>query len=95
MFEWDARKEAFNLQKHSVSFDEAKTAFIDVLGWDGEDIKHSLKEPRRLRLAQATSGKILVIAYTIRRQGNENITRIISARAASRRERKRYQKRGN
>jgi len=33
----------------------------------------------------------LVIAYTIRRQDNEEVTRIISARRASRKERKKYE----
>ncbi|MEK7702734.1 MAG: BrnT family toxin [Nitrospirota bacterium] len=70
MFEWDAGKEAINLKKHGVSFDEAGTAFMDPLGLDGVDIGHSSIEPRRLRLARATSGKILIIAYTMRRQQN-------------------------
>jgi len=27
-FEWDARKATANLKKHSISFDEAKSAFL-------------------------------------------------------------------
>lgn len=67
MFEWDPTKAALNLAKHGVSFEEACTAFLDPEALDGEDIEHSRKEPRRLRLAESVSGWVLVIAYTVRR----------------------------
>ena len=91
MFEWDPRKASANETKHEVPFEEASTAFVDPNGLDGEDVEHFSGEHRRLRLAQSALGRILVIAYTIRRRGNEEITRIISARRANRKERKRYQ----
>jgi uncharacterized protein len=91
MFDWDPQKAKANRLKHGVSFEEATTAFLDPEGLDGEDLEHSLTEPRRLRLANSASGRLLVIAYTTRRQGDEEITRIISARRANRKERKRYQ----
>jgi uncharacterized DUF497 family protein len=95
LFEWDARKAAVNLVKHGVSFDEAATAFADPLGLDGEDIDHSSREPRRLRLARSLSGRLLVIAYTIRRRGHEEATRIISARRANRQERSAYEEKAD
>jgi uncharacterized DUF497 family protein len=52
MFEWDNKKAAANEVKHGISFDEAATAFFDGAGLDGEDLEHSLVEPRRLRLAK-------------------------------------------
>jgi uncharacterized DUF497 family protein len=91
MFDWDPQKARANQLKHGVSFEEAITAFFDPDGLDGEDLEHSLTEPRRLRLAKSRLGRVLVVAYTTRRQGNEEITRIISARRASRKERKKYQ----
>jgi uncharacterized protein len=91
MFDWDLRKAKGNRRKHGVSFEEAATAFLDPEGLDGEDLDHSSKEPRRLRVAKSALGTVLVIAYTIRRQDDEEITRIISARRASRKERKRYE----
>jgi uncharacterized DUF497 family protein len=91
VFDWDPPKAAINLEKHGVSFEEACTAFLDIRGLDGEDIQHSTRESRRLRIAKSLSGKILVIAYTLRSQGNEETVRIISARRASRKERKRYE----
>jgi uncharacterized protein len=94
-FEWDEKKAAGNLKKHGVSFDEATTAFADPLGLDGEDIDHSSRESRRLRLARSLSGRLLVIAYTIRRPGHEEATRIISARRASRQERSTYEEKAD
>lgn len=91
MFDWDPQKARANQLKHAVPFEEAATAFLDPDGLDGEDLEHSLSEPRRLRLAKSGLGRVLVIAYTIRRRGHEEITRIISARRASREERKRYE----
>jgi uncharacterized DUF497 family protein len=89
-FEWDKKKAALNFIKHGVSFDEAVTAFLDPQGRDGEDIDHSFTEPRRLLLAETIDRKVVVVAYTVRRRGNEEATRIISARRASRKERKAY-----
>jgi uncharacterized DUF497 family protein len=90
VFEWDHGKAAANLAKHAVSFDEASTAFEDPAGLDGLDMLHSSDEPRRLRLAASARGRVLVIAYTIRWRENEEVTRVISARPANRRERARY-----
>ena len=95
MFEWDPRKAKSNRLKHGVSFEEAATAFLDPAGLDGEDLEHSESESRRLRLAKGSLGKVLVIAYTIRRKDDEEITRIISARRASRKERKKYEAKEN
>ena len=95
VFGWDPKKAATNADKHDVSFEEAKTAFADPDGLDGEDLAHSDMEPRRVRLAKASSGRLLVIAYTKRRGEDEEITRIISARRASRRERSTYERSAN
>jgi hypothetical protein len=91
MFDWDLRKAQSNRRKHGVSFEEAATAFLDPDGLDGEDLDHSDSEPRRLRLAKSSLGRVLLIAYTIRSKNDEETTRIISARRASRKERKRYE----
>jgi uncharacterized DUF497 family protein len=91
MFNWDERKAQSNRRKHGVSFEEAATAFLDPDGLDGEDSEHSGIETRRLRLAKSSLGNLLLIAYTIRSRNDEEITRIISARRASRKERKKYE----
>ncbi|MET0502171.1 MAG: BrnT family toxin [Candidatus Binatia bacterium] len=54
---WDPQKVQANQLKHRVSFEEAVTAFLDPDGLDGEDLRHSLGEPRRVRLAKAAQGE--------------------------------------
>ena len=90
MFEWDARKAAVNRAKHGVSFEEAGTVFGDPNGLDGSDLRHSARESRFLRLGRAATGRMLVVAYTVRRSDNDESVRIISARRASRKERAVY-----
>ena len=51
-----------NNLKHGVSFEEAATAFLDEDGLDGEDLEHSKREPRRVRLAKSGLGRVLLIA---------------------------------
>ncbi|MEO5739262.1 MAG: BrnT family toxin [Vicinamibacterales bacterium] len=90
MFEWDELKAAANLRKHGVSFDEATTVFADPDALDGPDLSHSDHEPRSLRLGKSLAGRILMLAYTLRRSDNAETIRIISARRASRKERETY-----
>ena len=90
MFEWDATKAASNLSKHSVSFEEAATVFGDPEALDGPDFAHSSQEARFLRLGRSLTGRVLMVAYTVREWGNGENTRIISARKASRKERVAY-----
>lgn len=91
MFSWDTRKAIVNFEKHGVSFEEAATVFADSEGLDWEDLAHSTQETRYKRLGSSIAGNILLVVYTLRRSkdGNETI-RIISARPASRKERKAY-----
>lgn len=86
MFEWDAGKARRNLEKHGVSFKEAAGVFEDPTALDGADLVRSVGEVRRLRLGKSPAGRVLVVAYTIR----DSAVRMISARLASRKERKRY-----
>ena len=90
MFEWDATKAATNLRKHGISFEEAATVFANSDALDGPDLKHSKREERALRLGQSLTGRVLVVAYTIRGAGDEEKIRIISTRRASRKERATY-----
>jgi uncharacterized DUF497 family protein len=88
MFQWDEKEAATN---HHVSFVEAVTAFADTYGLDGADITHSGDEERRIRIAKSVFGKVLTIGYTLRESENDQTkVRIISARHASRKERKAY-----
>lgn len=86
-FEWDENKAQSNLAKHGVSFGEAATVFGDPLSLTIPDPAHSQVEHRFIILGQSHQRKLLVVVYTER---GDNI-RVISARHASRRERKAYE----
>jgi hypothetical protein len=90
VFEWDPRKAEANAAKHGVSFDDAVTVFLDPEALDGPDLQHSSAEQRFRRLGRSAGGRVLMVAYTIRRSGDAEAIRIISARRASRREREEY-----
>ena len=87
-FEWDANKARTNLVKHAVSFQEATTVFGDPVSVTIPDPAHSQTENRFIILGRSHRGQLLVVVHTER---GDNI-RVISARPASRRERKDYEK---
>ena len=89
VFEWDPRKAEANAAKHGVAFDDAVTV-LDPDALDGPDLQHSSTESRFRRLGRSADGRVLMVAYTLRRNGNAERIRIISARRASRRERAAY-----
>jgi uncharacterized DUF497 family protein len=86
-FEWDKRKAESNLKAHGVSFHEATTVFADPLSITISDPDHSSVEMRFLDLGLSYLGRVLVVSYTER--GSK--IRLISARLATRNERKRYE----
>ncbi len=86
-FEWDENKARSNLAKHGVSFDEASSVFGDPLSITIPDSAHSQGEDRFIIMGNSHEQKLLVVIHTDR---GDNI-RIISARRASRRERKTYE----
>jgi uncharacterized DUF497 family protein len=87
LFEWDVAKAEDNHRKHGVTFDEAMTAFSDPLSILLPDPDHSLGEQRYLVLGVSNQRRLLVVAFAERPPR----TRLISARRATRRERRRYE----
>jgi uncharacterized DUF497 family protein len=87
-YEWDSRKAAINWAKHGVRFEDAIMAFDDPFGLVAEDILHSTEDEARRWLIGEVDDGIVVVVFTVRESGN--VHRIISARPASRTERKRY-----
>ena len=92
-FEWDEHKNLRNLAKHKVAFEEAIAVFDDP---------HELTEPaktvgtegRLQTIGSVGTWAVLLVVHTLRTNtGGLAVTRIISARPASRRERKRYERR--
>ena len=86
-FEWDPSKAESNLAKHGISFEEAKTVFADPLFLIFEDPDHSIEEKRLIIMGESMEQKLLVVAYADR----PHAVRLISARRATRRERKTYE----
>jgi uncharacterized protein len=86
-FEWDADKASSNLSKHGVSFGEAMTVFGDALEVTIPDPAHSDTELRFVSIGLSEADRLLVVAYTERDQR----VRIISAREATRKERRDYE----
>lgn len=86
-FEWDDKKARTNLKKHGVSFEEASTVFGDPMARTIHDPAHSDEEDRYVILGESHRQRLLVVAFTDR----ESRIRIISARTATRRERKTYE----
>ena len=86
-FEWDEAKAAANLELHGVSLPEASTAFGDPLSVTIADPDHSEDEQRFILLGLTFSGRLVVVVHTDR----DGTTRLISARLATRRERRSYE----
>jgi uncharacterized protein len=86
-FEWDFAKAALNLEKHGVSFSEAATVFNDALSTTFSDPDHSIGESRYVIIGVSRFGHLLVVSHTDR--GAK--IRIISARNATRQERRFYE----
>ena len=86
-FEWDEEKAEINLEKHKVSFQEAKSVFGDPFSITIDDPDHSKEEQRFIDIGTSADGKLLVIVYTER--GNK--IRIISCRKATPAERRKYE----
>ena len=87
-FEWDEGKASGNLAKHGVSFLEASTVFADPLSRTIPDPLHSHDEGRFIIVGESAAGHTLVIVHIHRGEA----VRIISARKATPRERKDYER---
>jgi uncharacterized DUF497 family protein len=84
-FEWDDSKADVNLQKHGVSFEAARGVFVDAFAIEFEDDRHGGGEARFNTIGMV-EGHLLFVVSTLR--GSR--IRIISAREAEPRERRRY-----
>lgn len=88
-FEWDELKAASNLRKHGVAFEDAIAVFEDD---DAVTVSANTvgEEQRFKRTGRADASALLTVVYTLRIDREEVLVRVISARAASRRERRIY-----
>ena len=86
-FEWNVDKARENERKHGVSFEEGCTVFGDPLARTYADPDHSIHEERLLTFGLSIRERLLVVAHTER----SGAPRLISAREATRSERRIYE----
>jgi uncharacterized protein len=86
-FEWNLDKAKSNYRKHDISFEEAATVFNDSLSITFPDPDHSIGQSRYVMIGVSRFGQLLIVAHS---DQGETI-RIISARKATRSERRFYE----
>ena len=88
-FEWDENKNIINQKKHGVSFDDVKSVFSDDSAILFDDPDHSEYEDRFLIIGMSNIKGICIVSHCYR--GTDDRIRIISARTATKSERKIYE----
>ena len=91
VYEWEAKKAKANLGKHGASFEDASTVFLDPLALTFPDPDHSDSEEREVTIGLTSIGQVLFVSHCAR---GANL-RIISARKATKRERRQYEEGSN
>lgn len=87
VFEWDPKKAAANLKKHGISFEEALTVFVEPSGEDPSRSRSFPGREARVLIGHSSQGRLVLVTFTER----QNRIRLISARLATRRERRDYE----
>ncbi len=91
-FTWDPTKAASNITKHGISFPQATAVFADRLALTVFDVEHSEFEERWFTLGLSSSGKLIAVSHTHTATSAASArVRTISAREATRQERKQYE----
>ena len=90
LFKWDRRKDRRNFKNHGVSFEEAKTVFLDENAIEFFDQDHSFEEDRYLMIGLSSKLRLLLVSYTVNKQNKDDIIRIISSRKPTKNEQKVY-----
>lgn len=88
-FEWDENKNEINKHKHKISFEETQTVFYDENALVIDDPEHSQEEERFIILGFSKNANLLVVCHCY--QEADSIIRIISARKATKSERRQYE----
>lgn len=86
-FEWDDQKAKLNLKKHNIRFEEVRVVFQDPLAFIFDDELHSIDEKREIIIGHDNKNRLVLICFTERNK----IIRIISARLATKKERRDYE----
>ena len=90
LFSWDPDKAEANIKKHGISFEMAQTVFDDPLHLSTLDVKRHGEE-RWITVGMAVNMSVLIVVHTYYSEKENEIIRIISARSATRKEKKQYE----
>jgi uncharacterized DUF497 family protein len=90
-FEWDRAKARTNRRKHGVSFEDAMHVFEDSWALFELDRTEGVGELRWHAVGLAGGVAVLLMVHTVREAGEDEVVRLIPARLATRKERKRYE----
>ena len=91
-FEWDPVKAKANINKHKISFERASEIFLDPYALSIFNKEHSVDEDRYITIGKTKSDNLIVVIHTFQEiNKNRIIIRIISARKATKNEKKQYQ----
>ena len=92
-FEWDPAKARQNARKHRVTFERGATVFLDPRALSLFDDRHSDEEERWITLVLDDAGTLLVVCHTYHEEAEDRApVRLISARKATKKEKKQYQR---
>ena len=89
-FTWDRAKSLTNRRKHGISFELSARVFFDPLHVSVQD-RIEDGEVRWQTMGQVGGMMIVVVAHTVVEHEDAEVIRIVSARRATRKERKRYE----
>lgn len=92
IFDWDPNKNSENIEKHEISFGQAQEVFFDPLHLSILDERFSYFEERWITMGATEKGKVIVVAHLYFVEESEERIRIISARSATPKERRQYEK---
>lgn len=87
-FEWDDKKNSTNKRKHVISFEEARTVFVDEKALFIHDPDHSDEEDRFILMGLSAKLRVLVVCHCYKKR--DEVIRIISARKATSLEQEQY-----
>ena len=90
-FEWDPVKARTNQQKHGIRFEDAMQVFDDPRARFELDRADEFGELRWHAIGLIGGVAVVLVAHTVREEAGDEVVRMISARRASRQERKRYE----
>lgn len=92
IFDWDSDKNSENVEKHGISFEQAQEVFFDPLHLSIRDERFSYFEERWITMGATEKGEVIVVAHLYFVEEPDERIRIISARRATPRERRQYER---